>query len=81
MTTKVMTLNEVPSQTEEFLRRCCDDGQSLVIELPDHRRVSVQMHDAEDDLIDRLIDKNTAFRRLLGKSQASPLLPFPPPGA
>ena len=51
MTTKVMTLNEVPSQTEEFLRRCCDDSQSLVVELPDHRRISIQMHDEDDDLI------------------------------
>lgn len=81
MTTKVMTLNDVPSKTEDFLRRCCDDGKSMVVELPDHRRVSVQIHDDDDDLIDRLIEKNAAFRRLLEKSQASPLLPFPPPGA
>ena len=79
MTTKVMTLNEVPSQTVEFLRRCCDDGHSFVVELPDHRRVSVQMHDKDDDLIDRLIETNAAFRQLLEDSQASPLLAFPPP--
>ncbi len=78
MTTKVMTLNDVPTKTEDFLRRCCDDGQTLVIELPDHRRLSVQIHDDEDDLIDRLIETNVAFRQLLEKSQASPLLPFPP---
>lgn len=81
MTTKVMTLNDVPSKTEGFLRRCCDDGKSLVVELPDRRRVSVQIHDDDDDLIDRLIEKNAAFRQLLEKSQASPLLPFPPPSA
>lgn len=78
MTTKIMTLNDIPSQTEDFLRRCCDDGKSLIVELPDHRRVSVQMHDDDDDLIDRLIEGNAAFRQLLAKSQASPLLPFPP---
>ena len=78
MTMKVMTLNDVPSKTEDFLRRCCDEGHSLVIELPDHRRLSVQLHDDDDDLIDRLIETNVSFRQLLEKSQASPLLPFPP---
>jgi len=61
------------------LTECLDSGEALVVELPDHRLVSIQSlePDDEDDLVDRLLKSNTAFRPLIEKSKASPRRPFP----
>jgi hypothetical protein len=47
--------------------------------LPDHRLVSIQglESDDDDDLVDRLLESNSAFRALVEKSKASPRRPFP----
>jgi hypothetical protein len=49
-----------------------------VIELPDHRLVSIQaLEPAEDDpLVDNLLESNPSFRALVEKSKASPRRPF-----
>lgn len=76
MSTKVMSLSEFQTGTETILRDCCDSHETVVVELPDHRRVTIQSSD-DDDLIDRLIETNAEFRELLRKSAAGPRHPFP----
>lgn len=79
MDTKVIPLRELQSDVEGHLRRSCDSGQALVVELPDQRRVTIQRWEPEDDLIDELIAKDTDFQQLLERSRTSPRKPFPPP--
>jgi hypothetical protein len=61
------------------LTECLDSGEALVVELPDHRLVSIQglEPDDDDDLVDRLLESNPAFRALVEKSKTSPRKPFP----
>jgi hypothetical protein len=77
MDTRVIPLSDLQADPEGVLRRCYETGQPVVVELPDHGLVAIQPVDAEDDLVDDLIEHNPAFRALLGKSLASPREPFP----
>src|SRR5687768_6287651 len=91
MDTPVISFHELQSDTEKHLRQCCDTGQTLVVELPDRREVSIEPVQPDDDLVDELIATNPAFRAMLEKSAASLTKPFvfqrssgardvPPPG-
>jgi hypothetical protein len=78
MNTTVIPLHELQRDAEKHLRQCCDTGQRLVVELPDHRLLSIQPLDEDDDLVNQLIEKNPAFRAMLARSAASPRKPFQP---
>ncbi len=80
MDTRVILLRELQTDTEGYLRRCVDSGQALVVELPDHRVVTIQPLGQDDDLISELIEHNPAFRDLLARSAAGPRKPFQPLG-
>ncbi len=77
MDTKIIQLSEFQTDPEGVLNRCYDSGQPLVVELPNRGLVSIQPVDANDDLVDDLIEHNPAFRALLAKSLASPREPYP----
>jgi hypothetical protein len=77
MDTKVIPLSDLQADTEGILSRCCDSGQSLVVELPNHGLVSIRPVESDDDLANDLIENNPAFRALLEKSLASGRKPFP----
>lgn len=77
MTTKVISLNEFEHGWRSVLESCTEPGQSVVIELPNQRRVSIQNWDEDDDLIDRLLENNAEFREMAQKSFAGPRRPFP----
>lgn len=78
MRTKVIPMDELKENAETIIRKCCDSGQTLVVELSDRRRVTIQPSaDDDDDLIDNLIATNQAFRDLLVRSAASGRKPFP----
>ena len=77
MTTKVISLNEFEHGLRGVLESCAEPGQSVVVELPDQRRVSIQNWDDDDDLIDRLIENNSEFRDMAQKSFSGPRRPFP----
>ncbi len=79
MTTKVISLDEFEQGLRGVLDSCSLPGQSIVIELPNQRRVSIQNWDEDDDLIDRLLENNAEFRDLTQKSFAGPRRPFPLP--
>lgn len=78
MNTKVILLNELKSDADSLLKTCCDSGQSLVVELPDQRRVTIQPFEEDDDLINNLIASNPDFQALLARSAKSPRKLFQP---
>jgi len=79
MSIKLIPLSRLESDPRGILTECLDSGEALVVELPDHRLVSIQSlePDDEDDLVDRLLKSNPAFLALVKKSKASPRRPFP----
>lgn len=79
MDIEVIPLSQLQTDTPGLLTRCCDSGQTVVVELPDHRLVAIQSLDPEDEddsLISDLIETNADFRALVKKSAASPRKPF-----
>ena len=79
MDIEVIPLTQLETDTPGLLTRCCDSGQPVVVELPDHRLVAIQPLDADDEddtLISDLIETNADFRALVKKSAASPRKPF-----
>ena len=82
MNIKVIPLSRLEADPRGTLIDCLDSGGTLVVELPDHRLVSIQgLEPDDDDLVDRLLESNPAFRALVEKSKASPRKPFPTPPA
>ncbi len=84
MSIKLIPLSRLEADPRGILSECLDSGEAMVVELPDHRLVSIQglEPDEDDDLVNRLIESNPAFRELIEKSKASPRKPFPTvPGA
>lgn len=79
MSIKVIPLSRLEADPQGTLSECVDSGGAWVVELPDHRLVSIQglEPDDDDDLIDRLLKSNAAFRALVERSKASPRTPFP----
>jgi hypothetical protein len=77
MDTKVITLSDLQADAEGVLGRCYDSGQPLIVELPNRGLISIHPVEEPDDLVNELIEHNTAFRELLAKSVASPREPFP----
>jgi hypothetical protein len=82
MSIKVIPLSRLEADPRGTLNECLDTGDALVVELPDHRFVSIRGLEPgeDDDLVDRLIETNPAFRALVQKSKASPRKPFPTSG-
>lgn len=76
MSTKVIPLTDLQANVERLLNDCCDTGSPLVVEMPDHRLISIQPVEQDDDLVDRLIAQNPRFQELLSKSAAGPCKPF-----
>jgi hypothetical protein len=79
MSIKLIPLSRLEADPKGILSECIDSGEALVVELPDHRLVSIQglEPDDDDDLVDRLLESNPSFRALVEKSKASPRRPFP----
>lgn len=79
MDIEVIPLSQLQTDAPGLLARCCDSGQTVVVELPDHRFVVIQPLDADeedDTLVSDLIETNADFRALVEKSAASPRKPF-----
>jgi hypothetical protein len=84
MSIKRIPLSRLEADPQGTLSECLDSGQAMVVELPDHRLVSIQGLEPgdDDDLVDRLLESNPAFRALVETSKAGPRKPFPiPPDA
>jgi len=79
MDIEVIPLSQLQTNTPGLLTKCCDSGQPVVVELPDHRLVAIWPLDADDEddsLVSDLIETNPGFRALLEKSAASVRKPF-----
>jgi hypothetical protein len=78
MDTKIIPLSRLEEDPQGTLVECCDSGQTLVVELPDHRFVTIQSLEATDDsLVSDLLESNPSFQELVARSKASPRKPFP----
>jgi hypothetical protein len=79
MDIKLIPLSRLEADPKGTLSECVDSGQPLVVELPDHRLVSIQTLEpaGDDSLIDELLESSPSFRALVEKSKASPRRPFP----
>jgi hypothetical protein len=75
---KLIHLSRLESDPQGILRECLESRDPLVIELPDHRLVSIQAlePDEDDDLVSRLLESNPSFRALVDESKKSPRKPF-----
>jgi len=74
----MIPLSQLQTDRQGLLTECCDSGRPLVVELPDHRRVSIQSlePDSDDSLVSDLLENNRSFRALVEKSKASPRKAF-----
>jgi hypothetical protein len=79
MEIKLIPLSRLEADPKGTLRECVDSGQALVVELPDHRLVSIQALEpaGDESLIDELLESSPSFRALVEKSKASPRRRFP----
>lgn len=78
---EVIPLSRLQSEASGVLTRCCDSGSPVVVELPDHRLVTIQPLDADDEtdsIVNELLESNQAFRDLVKKSADSSRRPFTP---
>jgi hypothetical protein len=75
---KQIPLSRLEADPQGTLTECLDSGLSLIVELPDHRFVSIQtLEPAEDDsLVDELLQSSPSFRAMVEKSKTSPRRPF-----
>jgi hypothetical protein len=78
MAIKTILLSRLETNLEETLDECVESGQTLVVELPDHRLLAIQSLDPNEDdsLMDELLESNPRFQELVTKSKASPRKPF-----
>ena len=78
MDIKLIPLSRLETDPKGMLNECVDSGQPLVVELPDHRLVSIQTLEpaGDDSLTDELLESSPSFRALVEKSKASPRRPF-----
>jgi hypothetical protein len=79
MDIKLIPLSRLEADPKGKLHECVDAGHAHVVELPDHRLVSIQARERFDDdpLIGELLESNPSFRALVEKSKASRRRPFP----
>lgn len=77
---KTIPLSRLQADLMGTLSECADSGQTVVVELPDHRLVALQPLDPQEDdaLTSELLESNPQFQALVAKSKASPRKPFTP---
>jgi hypothetical protein len=79
MAIKTIPLSRLETDLKKTLDECADSGQTLVVEMPDHRLLAIQPLDPQEDdtLMDELLAANPKFQQLVEKSKRSPRKPFP----
>jgi hypothetical protein len=72
MAIKTIPLSRLETDLQKTLNECADSGDTVVVEMPDHRLLAIQSLDpGEDDtLIDELLASNLKFQELVAKSKA-----------
>jgi hypothetical protein len=67
MAITTIPLSHLERDLQKTLIECADSGQTLVVELPDHRLLAIQSFDPNDDdsLMDELLSSNAEFQALV----------------
>ncbi len=78
MAIKTIPLSRLETDLQKTLNECAESGETVVVEMPDHRLFAIQSLDPgeDDSLIDELLASNPKFQALVAKSKASPRKPF-----
>jgi hypothetical protein len=78
MAIKTIPLSRLEAELKKTLNECADSGQTVVVEMPDQRLLTIQPlePDEDDSLMDELLASNPKFQALITKSRASPRKPF-----
>lgn len=78
MAIKTIPLSRLEMDLKKTLNECADSGETVVVEMPDERLLSIQVLDPQEDdsLIDELIASNPKFQALVAKSKAASRKPF-----
>lgn len=78
MAIKTIPLSRLETDLKKTLNECADSGETVVVEMPDQRLLTIQSLDPQEDdnLIDELLASNPKFQALVAKSKASPRKPF-----
>ena len=80
MPVRTIPLSRLETELVKTLNDCIDSGETIVVEMPDHRLVTIQPlePDEDDDLVDDLLASDPKFQALVAKSKAGARKPFPP---
>jgi len=78
MAIKTIPLSRLEADLKKTLSECADSGETIVVEMPDQRLLTIQSLDPQEDdsLIDELLASDPKFRALVAKSKAGPHKPF-----
>jgi hypothetical protein len=78
MAIRTIPFSRLETELKKTLNECAESGQTVVVEMPDQRLLTIQPLDPQEDdsLMDQLIASNSKFQALVAKSKASPRKPF-----
>lgn len=78
MAIKTIPLSRLQTELETTLNECAASGETVVVEMPDHRLLAIQSLEPQegDSLTDELLANNAKFQALVAKSKAAPRKPF-----
>lgn len=78
MAIKTIPLSRLETDLRKTLNECADSGQTLVVEMPNHRLLAIQSLDPQEDdsLMDDLLATNPKFQELVARSKRSARRPF-----
>jgi hypothetical protein len=75
---KTIPLSRLETDLRKTLNECADSGETVLVEMPDHRLLAIQPLDPHEDdsLMDDLLATNPKFQELVEKSKRGPRKPF-----
>jgi hypothetical protein len=78
MPIKMIPLSRLETELAKTLTECAESGETVVVEMPDQRLLSIQPLESngDDSLIDELLATNPRFQALVAKSKDTPRTPF-----
>ena len=78
MAIKTISLSGLEADLKKTLNECAASGETIVVEMPDQRLLTIQSLDPQEDdnLIDELLASDSKLQALVAKSKASPRKPF-----
>lgn len=78
MAIKTISLSTLETDLQNTLNECAQTGDLVVVEMPDHRLLTIQPVEPQEDdsLMDELLASNPKFQALVAKAKESPRKPF-----